>query len=611
MPRPDGGQQVEGGVDGGSGTDGGSSGVGASDAGSPHDGGGSSSGDGSSGSVDASNKMDATGVEEADADAGPYDATGATEGSADGGAAAYDYSVYQHHKNGSRNGLYIDPVLTWTPGEDGGPGTGNAVTMHVLPAFTGAVQTNYAAPGATMGTVSTGIYAQPLYVENGPGGVPAFVVVTELNHVTTYNATTGNVLWDNGPTSTISYGPPVTSGLPCGNIKPLGITGTPFIDYSSGEGVIYFDSMSGDADAGLATHKVWAIRVEDGSVLPNWPVDVQATVPSFNAMYQNQRGALQLVNGVLYVAYGGLNGDCIDPAAPYYGWVVAIPLDSPQQPTSWHTMAPRGAIWASGALPTDGTNVYPVTGNTSAPGVTTFTPPTTWGGGEAVIRLSAGAVFSGSTADYYTPSNWASLDTGDKDLGSASDVLIDMPGTSTPHLVALAGKDQNFYLLNRDNLGGVGAELFKATMAVGMPGSTLEVAFKGAPAAYTTKSGTYVALYIENGFGVGCSNNGNLVAIKITPGVGSANPTASVAWCAPDTALGSPIVTTTDGVSDAIVWDANTSLWGYDGDTGEKIYSAGSTMMDANLQPFNTPIAIGGGRIAVLVNGELFVFSAP
>jgi hypothetical protein len=97
------------------------------------------------------------------------------------------------------------------------------------------------------------------------------------------------------------------------------------------------------------------------------------------------------------------------------------------------TRAQRG-IWGPGALPTDGTSIFPVTGNTSGTNGT-------WGGGEAVIRLTAGPAFSGNAADYYAPSNWQSLDDSYTDLGGASEVLIDMPGAQYSHLIIAGGKD--------------------------------------------------------------------------------------------------------------------------------------------------------------------------
>ena len=53
------------------------------------------------------------------------------------------------------------------------------------------------------------------------------IAVTESNNVYALNATTGTVIWQR------NLGPAVTSGLPCGNINPLGITGTPVVDLAS------------------------------------------------------------------------------------------------------------------------------------------------------------------------------------------------------------------------------------------------------------------------------------------------------------------------------------------------------------------------------------------
>ena len=91
---------------------------------------------------------------------------------------------------------------------------------------------------------------------------------------------------------------------------------------------------------------------------PGWPVDVNARVTGFDSGIQNQRGALQFLNGVLYVPYGGYDGD----GGTYYGSVVGFPVASPQTPTWWHTTASKGGIWGPGALPTDGTSIFPVTG---------------------------------------------------------------------------------------------------------------------------------------------------------------------------------------------------------------------------------------------------------
>ena len=105
--------------------------------------------------------------------------------------------------------------------------------------------------------------------------------------------------------------------------------------------------------------------------------------------------------------------------------------------------------------------------------------------------------------------------------------------------------------------------------------------------------------------------NGDSQQVYRSLDIGTGKPTASVAWCSADSSLGSPMVTTTDGTSDPIVWDANTHLWGYDGDTGAKVFTDANTAMTGSIQSWNTPIAVGKGRIAVGVNGQLYLFSAP
>ncbi len=98
---------------------------------------------------------------------------------------------------------------------------------------------------------------------------------------------------------------------------------------------------------------------------------------------------------------------------------------------------------------------------------------------------------------------------------------------------------------------------------------------------------------------------GNLIAVKIVAG---SPMTASVAWCSTKSTLGSPMVTTTDGTANAVVWDANGSLWGFDGDTGAVVAGGTNTALTTAMQGFNTPIA-AHGRIVVGVDGAVEVFT--
>src|SRR6266568_7221096 len=112
-------------------------------------------------------------------------------------------NVTQEHNNLSRDGLYIDA------------------------GFTLSAAANLTRDLNFDGTISGNVYAQPLYIEGGPNG-PMIIAVTESNNVYALDATTGTVIWQR------NVGTPVSiSQLFCGNIDPIGITGTPVVDLAS------------------------------------------------------------------------------------------------------------------------------------------------------------------------------------------------------------------------------------------------------------------------------------------------------------------------------------------------------------------------------------------
>ena len=64
----------------------------------------------------------------------------------------------------------------------------------------------------------------------------------------------------------------------------------------------------------IMRHEVHALSVDDGMEKAGYPITVTGTSggTTFTPPPQNQRSALSLVNGILYVAYGGHVGDCGD-----------------------------------------------------------------------------------------------------------------------------------------------------------------------------------------------------------------------------------------------------------------------------------------------------------
>jgi len=113
--------------------------------------------------------------------------------------------------------------------------------------------------------------------------------------------------------------------------------------------------------------------------------------------------------------------------------VIAVPVNNPTNATAWANQARGGGIWAPGGISTDGYSIFVATGNTFG--------TKTWGGGEAVIRLSRGAKSSGDPADYFTPSNWLRLDDADSDIVSSGPIVIDLLGANPSQLLIALGKN--------------------------------------------------------------------------------------------------------------------------------------------------------------------------
>lgn len=477
--------------------------------------------------------------------------------------------VLQHHLHGTRDGAYIDPLIT----RKAAAGTHRDKTFHA--------------------TIQGPVYAQPLYVEKGPGGKAALIVATERDTVLALDAATGATLW----TKILGNAVP-RSQLPCGNIDPLGVTGTPVIDPNSR--TIYVAAMTTPDSGKTKQHLIFALSLDDGSVRPGWPVNVSGMKFggfSFNSSVQNQRGALLLDGGVLYVPYGGHWGDCGD----YHGWVIAVPVADPKNATAWATSGRGGGAWAPGGIATDGVAIFVATGNTFG--------ARNWMGGDAIIRLGPGARFSGNARDYFAPSNWRTLDDDDADLGGSGPVLFDVPGATPSKLAVALGKNGVAYLLNRDDLGGIGKG--NGVRGEGIQSNKVSSGeIINAAAAYRTVSASYVAFETRGG-GIGCPvRSGNLVALRIGP---SAPPSMTVAWCANNMGGGSPIVTTTDGRSEPIVWTVGTGssnrLHAFDGETGQILFAGGGPDEQmTRVQNFQTPIVVNG-RIFVAANDQIFAFT--
>jgi outer membrane protein assembly factor BamB len=480
------------------------------------------------------------------------------------GASAQNVVTY--HNALDRSGAYTVPGLTFAA----------AAKIHKVAAFHPAISGN--------------VYAQPLFWQAAGAKVGLLIVATESNLVYALNANTGALVWKT------QVGTPVQSGmLPCGNISPEGVTGTPVIDAASGR--LYLDASTVQAQ-NLPRHMIYALLLANGKVVPHWPLNVDTAMAarkaSFSSELQGERSALQFFKGKLYISYGGRAGDCgSSTGAVYRGVVVEVtPSALPKITGDWETRAARGGIWSQGGVTSDGTSLFATTGNTSG--------ANSWGDGEAVIRLLPGLARSSAAKDYFAPLNWKTLDNDDADLGGTAAVPFKV-STSSGTLFRLIGlgKDGYAFLLNAPSLGGIGHAIKNIRV------SNSEIIT--APAVYEGPADTLVAFTNPAGLSANCSG-GSLTMLKVT---GDAKTPMSIAWCAPLSGSGAPIITTTNGAANPIVWiagaEGDNEIHGFDALTGKVVFSGANTGM-TGLRHFGTLIA-ANGRFYVAADNTVYAFA--
>ncbi len=469
-------------------------------------------------------------------------------------ALAQEHSVLTYHNDAARSGNFVVPGLTWE----------KARALRLDTGFAPRVDGH--------------LYAQPLMWRAGSDTM--LLTASEDNVVQAFDGYSGNELWRR------AVGTPVPrSSLPCGNISPLGITGTPVIDPASA--AIYFNAAVAESNG--PRHRIFGLALKDGAVLPGFPVDVadalRASGHSFVPRDQNQRAALTIVDGTVYVAFSGHFGDCGD----YRGWVVGVPLHDTGKVASWSTRARGGGICAPGGIAAVGRDLFVATGNTLG--------ASRWSDGEAVFRLAPDLKHSESTGDFFAPSDWRALNARDLDLGGSNPLPLDVPGRNGTQALLLAlGKDRKAYLLDRNNLGGIGGQLAESTVAQGY--------LHTAPAVYPAAEGAFVVFQAS---GAHCPDSGDngLTVLQIKSG---APPTMTTAWCGAVRGRGSAMVTTTDGHANPIVWilgaEGDNRLHAFKGDTGDELFASEPL---ADLRRFQTLIATDD-RLYVGADGRVYAF---
>ena len=280
------------------------------------------------------------------------------------------------------------------------------------------------------------VYGQPLIVTDvkiGGGTHDIVYVTTANNSVYAFDA---NDPGSPTPFWHVNFGTPANVDdwdFGCTDINGnMGIIGTPVIDKASG--TLYVVALTRIRDGFV--QRLHALDLSTGADFPDSPVTISA--PEFDPLMQNQRPALALANGEVYVGY---SSHC--DKRPYHGFLLSYDAKSLRQTGVFNTTptGDEGSIWQSGqapALDSQG-NIYFVTANGTWDGKTNF--------GESFVKLSPDL----KLLDWFTPPNHEYLDSIDADLDSSGATLI--PGTP---LVIDGGKQGVLYLVNRNHMGHLG-----------------------------------------------------------------------------------------------------------------------------------------------------------
>ena len=338
------------------------------------------------------------------------------------------------------------------------------------------------------------LYTQPLYMANvtisGKGTHNVVFVATQHDSVYAFDADSNSganstPLWKitlldaahgaaSGATTVPSTDYPTTDMTP-----EIGIVGTPVIDPSTG--TLYVVGKT--KESGAYVQRLHALDITSGAEKFGGPVALSGQVPgtgngsvggilTFDPFWENQRPSLLLLNGVIYIGYGAHQD-----LGPWHGWLLAYSASTLQQRAVYCSSpnASGAGIWLSGeALAADVVDpvnapygrIFLPTGN----GVYSATSPydNTMSYGDADERIDLTTLINAPTnitsttfpkqlpvIDSFAPSNQATLDAQDKDMGAGAPIILpDQSVGGHTHLLLQVGKNGTAYLIDRDSMGG-------------------------------------------------------------------------------------------------------------------------------------------------------------
>ena len=468
-------------------------------------------------------------------------------------------------------------------------------------------------------TVDGEVYAQPLYVGNltlpNQGTHNVIFIADEHDSVYAFDADSNGgansaPLWQASMLSTAHGASAGATTVPTadvqsgtGDLNPeIGITSTPTIDLTTGTLFV----VSKTKENGNYFQRLHALNILTGNEQPGSPVVISGSVPgtgsgssggtlAFSSLWQNNRVAMDLFNGNIYLGFGSHGDD-----GPWHGWVLVY-NETTLQRTAEFCTSPNGygdGIWGAGAaFPIDTVTAngraFLATGN----GDFTSYPPLTSSVdyGESILRfdLSNGGF---AISDAFTGYNQATLTSQDADQGSGGVLMLpDQPGPY-PHLLIQIGKDPRILVLNRDGLGGYVPGGSRNTNDVQDITNALAGGLWSTPAYWNGN----VYIWGENDV---------LKMFPITNGVLASR--ASTQSTASSTFPGATPVVSSNGTQNGIVWALVTDLYNSNGSSILYAFNAQNLAQQLYASNQNSSRDDAGPAIKftvpVITNGKVYV----
>jgi hypothetical protein len=453
-------------------------------------------------------------------------------------------------------------------------------------------------------------YAQPLYVSN-------VVIPNNTTHNVVYVATMNDSVYafdaDNNagsnsqPLWKVNFTNPAqgvttvpASDLHC--VDPVttqvGIMSTPVIDTMTDTLYVVARTL----ESGTYYHRLHALDITTGEEKVGGPVAIEATASgkgagsidgkiTFSPLLQNQRSALLLRNGLIYIAWGSL---C--DYGQYRGWIMTYNATTLAKTAAWVTTpnGSKGGVWqaGNGLAAGDYNDVFVSVGN--------GTYDVNTGGtdyGQSVLRLGRPAGGTLPVKDYFTPYNVAAYNNSDLDVGSSGLMLLpDQITGPHPHLLVQGDKKGNLYLINRNNMGHFNSR---------NNNQIVQYITSATPGMWSSPA------WWNNNVYVGGSGD-FLRAFSFNPTTGFLSPTSTSQTYLRYSYPGTTVSTSSNGTSNGIVWALNNGQWAESGGVASlHAYDATNLARQLYTTVTNAPRDNPGGgpikfTVPTVANGKVY-----